>query len=229
MRKLWVLSIVALTAAAGAGSALAAAAKKAAKKAAPAAEEAGGIDKARFEKYLKDRVAKIKEAHNARMAFFANEEKLWKTFWEKVRDERQVFEVRVTRQTLDIFESLNSLDPKDHPTTIANFERMHGDMMRSFEQQQRQKMNEFFAEREARWKEFAADQEKERTDFIAEAQSGWQDNKDQLANAVAAKVEGEQAADEGEKAEKEKKPAKTAARKTSTRRQASPFSNDNWH
>lgn len=229
MRKLWILSIIALSAAAGAGTALAAAAKKPAKKAAPAAEEAAGLDKSRFEKYLKDRVAKIKEAHNARMGFFANEEKIWKTFWEKVRDERQVFEVRVTRQTLDIFESLASLDPKDHPTTIANFERMHGDMMRSFEQQQRQKMNDFFADREARWKEFAADQEKERTDFIAEAQSGWQDNKDQLANAVAAKVEGEQQPeDEGEK-EKEKKPARTAARKTPARRQASPFSNDNWH
>lgn len=186
--------------------------------AAPAGKKKGeeGIDKKRFETYLQGRVGKIKDAHKARMEFFQKEGEGWKTFWEKVRDERQVFEVRVTRQTLDLFESLGSLDPKDHPATIANFEKLHGDIMRSFEQQQREKMQNFFAEREARWKEFYAAQEAERAEFMAEAQSGWQDNRDQLASAVGVE---------------EDKPSKPAARKNGVKRQAtnSPFSNDNWH
>lgn len=211
MRKLSAFAFAALLTVA-AGLDVSAAGKK--KKA-----EDEGIDKKRFEAYLQGRVAKIKDAHKVRMEFFTKEGETWKTFWEKVRDERQVFEVRVTRQTLDLFESLASLDPKDHPTTIANFERMHSDIMRSFEAQQREKMQAFFAEREARWKEFAAEQEKERTDFMAEAQSGWQDNKDQLASAVGA----------GE--EPEDRPKSSGQRKATPpqrRPQNSPFASDTW-
>lgn len=223
MRKPSMFAVALLVAAAAVGAHAAAGSRKG--KRAPAQEEqAGGIDKKRFEGYLKKRVEKIKGAHKTRMDFFAKEAETWKRFWDKVRDERQVFEVRVTRQTLDLFESLGSLDPKTHPTTIANFEKMHGDIMRAFEQAQREKMQDFFAEREARWKEFYAEQEKDRVDFMAEAQAGWQDNKDMLASAVGA-----EAADveEEEIEERKSKPARKAPQKRE--RTASPFSNDAWH
>lgn len=221
MRKLSTFAVALLLATAAAGVHAATGARKGKK---AVQEEEGGIDKKRFEGYLKKRVEKIKDSHKARMDFFAKEAETWKKFWDKVRDERQVFEVRVTRQTLDLFESLGSLDPKTHPTTIANFEKMHGDIMRAFEQAQRDKMQDFFAEREARWKEFYAEQEKERADFMAEAQAGWQDNKDMLASAVGA-----EAAEVEEEEREERKPK--AARKSVQKRErtTSPFSNDAWH
>jgi hypothetical protein len=136
-----------------------------------------GVDKKRFEAYLKERLQKINEHHKQRMDFFARETGTWNLFWNKVRDERRNFEIRITRQTLDLFESLASLDGRDHPMAVGDFEKMHGTLVKSFESQQRDKMTEFFYGRDARIKEFAAEQERERAEFLAEAQAGWSDNK----------------------------------------------------
>src|SRR5438270_13816561 len=100
MRKLNAFAMAALLLLAGATATTswaAAGAKK--KKAKGAAEdEGGGIDKKRFEDYLKDRMTKIKTAQDARMKFFADEQTGWKGFWDKIADDRKKFEVRMTRQ-----------------------------------------------------------------------------------------------------------------------------------
>jgi hypothetical protein len=146
---------------------------------------AGGTDRSHFEAFLKDRVAKLSEAHKLRMGFFDTEKAGWEAFWIKIRDERRKFEIRITQQTLDLFESLASLDPKDREVTIANFDKLQSDLIKSFDQHQKQRMQGFFADHDSRWKEFAAEQDKERADFMADAQSGWQQNKESMEDQAA--------------------------------------------
>ncbi len=224
MRKQLALALAALLLVAGAASSQAAGtAHKRKAKSSSGDDGGGGIDKKRFEDYLKDRVAKIKAAQDARMKFFAQEEDGWKTFWVKIADERKKFEVRMTRQMLDMFESLASLDPKDHAETVANFERMQGDFMKSFEAQQKQKIQDFFAGQQQRWADFAADQEKERSDFMAEAQAGWEDNKTALLGQLDPGAGPDDA---------DAKPAVRTARKPRPKPAKNPALNatdDKWH
>ncbi len=257
MTTRWAVGILAVAIAALAaatGAAWAAPAKRKVKPA-PAAEAdaqddaalaaSKGVDKKRFEFYLKERLKKIKEAHQVRVDFFAKEQSVWTSFWDKVRDEREQFEIRITRQTLDLFESLASLDPKDYPLTIANFEKLQTDVIKAFESQQKNKMTEFFASRDARWKEFAADQEKERSDFVADAEQSWEDNKKSLRdpeNSVvvdspqkpakaAAADEGQDAPAEDAAAPAEPKPnPKPKAKPRAERPSVSPSqAEDQWH
>lgn len=157
-------------------------------KPAPSEEEAavagpsspGGVsasDRNRFARYLKGRLDKIQAFHKTRADFFAKETELWNAFWNKVRDDRRQFEIRMARQTLGLFDSLASLDPKDHAITIADFDRLQGNVVKSFEASQRQKLQDFFALHDTRWKDFAAEQERERAEFMAEALSGWDEQK----------------------------------------------------
>lgn len=136
--------------------------------------------KARLEIHLKKRLDKIKKQHQERLQFVTEEGEAWKGFWGKLRDERNLFEVRMTRQTLDLFESLSSLDPKVHAQTVGDFERMHANVTRSFDQQEKEKMQQFFATRDAHWNEFARRQEEVRTVFAADAEKGWEENKSAL-------------------------------------------------
>jgi hypothetical protein len=196
---------------------------------------ASSVDKKRFEAYLKDRLSKINDHHQERMDFLAKEADTWNSFWSKVRDERKVFEIRITRQTLDLFESLASLDPKDHATTIADFEKMQGNVVKSFEMQQKLKMTEFFAAREARWKDFAAAQETERTDFLAQASADWQQSKQSLKNpnlaAEAPAAEEAKPADGDAKSASEGGDDKPKKAKPAPKAKAKPKTDavDNWH
>lgn len=191
------------------------------KKAAKSADEVNlgdGVDKKRFESYLKERLQKVNEHHKARMNFFAKETETWNLFFNRVRDERRLFEIRITRQTLDLFESLASLDPRDHPLAVGDFERMHQTVVKAFETQQREKMTEFFFARDTRWKDFSAEQERERGEFLAEAQAGWAENRSRIKNPTVA------AAEEIDEEKAPKKPRKAAARKP-----ASSDDDDKWH
>lgn len=168
-----------------------------------------GVNKQKFEAYLKDRLAKISLHHKQRMDYFAKEAETWNSFWTKVKDERRVFEIRMTRQTLDLFESLASLNKSDHPATISDFEKMQGNVVKSFEQQQKSKMAEFFSAREERWRDFAAEQERERSEFLAEATSDWQQSKTKLKNpsSAAAEEAEEEAAPKAPRPKSASKPA----------------------
>lgn len=194
---------------------------------------ASSVDKKRFELYLRDRVNRIKEHHKGRMDFFAREAEAWNASWNKIRDERQLFEIRSTRQTLNLFESLASLDPRDHAATLADFERMHATVVRSFEIQQKQKMQEFFTERESRWKDFAADQEKERSDFLAEAQAGWEEHKASLRAEPGLNRGSEEAGgrEDEPREEASRRPTRPAPRSAAPSRSRSSLeeSEDKWH
>lgn len=179
-----------------------------------------GIDRKHFEKYLEGRIAKIDAAQTARLKFFVQEDSDWKAFWDKVVKERKKFEIRMTRQTVDLFDALASLDPKDHAQTIANFEKMQNDFMKDFDQQQKQRIQDFFASHQQRWSDFAADQEKERADFMAEAQQGWQDNKATLMGNVDP-----QASDDEAKPKPAKKPHHNSALNSSN----ASNSDSGWH
>lgn len=242
MTKKWGLGLAAALLVFSAASAWAAPAKK--KKAAKPADdeaeaslgESKSVDKKRFEFYLKERLKKIKEAHQARVDYFAKEQEIWTSFWNRVRDERQQFEIRITRQTLDLFESLASLEQKDYPLTISNFEKLQSDVIRAFEAQQKTKMADFFASREARWREFAVDQEKERADFVADAEQGWKDNKASLKNPEespsAAKASDEGGSDEEPAPRKPKaKPAKAKATASASpdKKVKASDAEDKWH
>jgi hypothetical protein len=155
--------------------------------AAPPAEESDGDGKAtvadgkkRVEAYLAERTKKLADAHAARLEFSSHETLLWEEFWGKVRDARKTFELRTARQAVDLFSTLETLDPKDHASTVADFEKLRGTMVKSFEAQQKQKMQDFFAARDARWRQFVDAQEKDRVAFAAEAEAAWQGDKDFL-------------------------------------------------
>ena len=59
-----------------------------------------------------------------RMTFSSREALLWEEFWGKDREARKTFELRTARQAVDLFSTLETLDPKDHAPTIADFETL---------------------------------------------------------------------------------------------------------
>jgi hypothetical protein len=132
------------------------------------------VDKKRFEAYVKRRLGKIDAQHQARMDFMAAESRTWSDFWGKVRDQRRLFEIRLSRQTLDFFDSLSSINSADRDAAIDDFERLQSNVINAFEAQQRQKLDDFFAARDKRWQAFVAQQETERAKFMAEAPADWQ-------------------------------------------------------
>lgn len=169
-------------------------AKTAAKAQSPDDNQGVSVDKSRFEAYLKERLARIDEQQRIRASFFEKEKKDWESFWSVIRKERREFEFRLTRQTLDLFDSLASLDANGQNMTITNFEKLQTDFIRSFEANQKTKINEFFAERDARWKEFASEQERERIEFTTDAETGWEQQKSSLGVGTPSKKSKKKAA-----------------------------------
>lgn len=163
------------------------AAEKTASAPAPSKSASMGRDKEEIESYLKQRVATIRAGNKAQNDFSAAESQLWQEFWSKVKDERELFEVRVAKQRLNVFESLDSLERSEHGKTIADFERMQSNVLRSFETTQKSKMTAFFAASMERTKAFAARQEKERAVFAEEAEAGWRELKSGFAPAPASR------------------------------------------
>lgn len=180
-----------LTALLAPAAALAAAPKeaRAAASAKPSASETKsasmGKDKGEIEAYLKQRVAAIRAGNKAQSDFNSAESQLWQEFWNKVKDERELFEVRVAKQRLNVFESLDSLERSEHGKTIADFERMQSNVLRSFETTQKSKMTAFFASQAERTKAFAARQEKDRAGFAEDAEASWRTLKSGFAPSPA--------------------------------------------
>lgn len=173
--RFWPLASALLLAVAAPTSARAATPKKAAATAeAPAeAKSSMGKDKSEIEAYLKGRLAAIRAGNKAQVDFNAAENQRWTEFWNKVKEERELFEVRVAKQRLNVFESLDSLERHEHGKTIEDFERMQTNVLRSFETAQRNRMGAFFAAQGERFKSFSAKQEKDRKAFADEAEASW--------------------------------------------------------
>ena len=162
------------------------------KKAAPVSASSADVGKpsaddgkTRVEAYLAQRTKKLQDAYAARLVFSSREALLWEEFWGKDRDARKTFELRTARQAVDLFSTLETLDPKDHASTIADYEKLRGTMVKAFETQQKQKILDFFSARETRWNQFADAQERDRVAFAAEAETAWQDDKAFLKSIYA--------------------------------------------
>lgn len=146
-----------------------------------------GKDKAGIEAYLKERLASIRTRHKAQADFNDDEARLWQEFWNKIKEERELFEVRVAKQRLNVFESLDSLEVAEHGKTLADFERMQTNVLKSFETAQRAKMAAFFTAQAERTKAFAARQEKERVSFAEDAEASWRQLKSGLPTSSASR------------------------------------------
>lgn len=142
-----------------------------------------GRDKAGIEAYLKDRLATIRSHHKTQGDFNNDETHLWQEFWNKIKEERELFEVRIAKQRLNVFESLDSLDQTEHGKTIGDFERMQSNVLKSFETAQKTKMATFFASQAERHKAFAVKQEKDRVSFAEDAEASWRQLKSGLPSA----------------------------------------------
>jgi hypothetical protein len=136
-----------------------------------------GNDKAAIEAYLQSRLGQLQKAHRSQETFGRKLNTTWEAFWGKVFKERKLFEVRIARQRLDLFESLGSLDNASHGATIADYERLQSNQMKAFEDSQRQKMAEFFNQMLEEVREYSVDQERARQDFLAQALDAWQQQK----------------------------------------------------
>ncbi|MFH1723120.1 MAG: hypothetical protein ABII00_00715 [Elusimicrobiota bacterium] len=141
------------------------------------AEEPVGVSKESIEAYLQKRLNKLKKVYEDQDAFGLRRSGAWKNFWLKRYEERKLFEVRVARQRLNLFESLASLDPSYHGQTIADFERLQDNVIKSFESQQKEKMDEFFAGLTRDIEEYAKGQERIRADFLESAIEAWKSQK----------------------------------------------------
>lgn len=196
---------------------------------------AGAPEKKRFEAYLKARLAKINDNHALRTAFMTKESELWQTFWTKVRDERKLFEMRMTQQMLSTFQSLTSLEPAQRSAPIGDFEKMQAGVIKSFELQQKAKTADFFAARDAAWKEFAAAQEQDREAFVASAAADWQERKAELLETeapqrAAPKKVASEAAEDGEATEEEEAPKPKKKRKApAAKAKTAAEPEQHWH
>lgn len=147
------------------------------KKAAKDKDDAYGNDKKSIEAYLQSRLAQLQKSYRAQESFGKRTAGAWSSHWSRVYEERKVFEVRMARQRLNIFESLASLDTAAHSQTIADFERMQANVLKSFEDSQKQKMADFFNQMMADLKQFSTEQEATRAEFMADAHAAWQSQK----------------------------------------------------
>lgn len=126
---------------------------------------------------LKLRLAEIAKVFKNQMAFAKSELEVWKAFWTKVRDERGLFEMRLAKQRDGFVESLRSLDPRDHGQSLADYETMQNNVMRSFEENQSAKIREFTLDRENKVREFGATQESERARLAQATSDSWEEEK----------------------------------------------------
>lgn len=119
----------------------------------------------------------IARGHRNQIAFGSAEYELWKAFWTKMRDERGLFQVRLSKQREGFLDSLRSLDAKDHGQSLGDFEVMQGNVMKSFEEEQGLKIRNFIAERVAKLQEFGAIQEEERMRLGQISDQAWAEDK----------------------------------------------------
>ena len=136
-----------------------------------------GNSKESIEAYLQKRLEGLKGVHDNQDSFGKGFSQAWKKFWADLFEERKLFEVRMARQRLNLFESLSSLSPSYHAGTISDFERLQGNQIKSFEDSQKSKMDEYFAKQLSDIKTFAMEQESIRLEFMNSAIKSWQDQK----------------------------------------------------
>ena len=136
-----------------------------------------GTDKESIEAYLQQRLGEAKKAHREQDKWGRGLTTAWASFWSQMYEDRKSFEIRIARQRLNLFESLDSLDPTFHSQTIADFERLQTNIIKSFESQQHQKMQDYFAVLFSDLKAFQGQQQTLREQLAADAMAAWKAQK----------------------------------------------------
>lgn len=151
--------------------------RKKGKKAEEEAKIVVGTDKESIEAYLQQRLGEAKKMHREQDKWGRGMTTAWANFWTQMYEDRKAFEIRIARQRLNLFESLDSLDPAFHSQTIADFERLQSNIIKSFESQQHQKMQDYFAVLFSDLKNFQGQQETMREQLASDAMAAWKAQK----------------------------------------------------
>jgi len=136
-----------------------------------------GSDKESIEAYLTKRLATAKKSQKSQDKWGKGLTHAWGQFWTQMYNDRKSFEIRIARQRLNLFESLDSLDPAFHGQTITDFERLQSNIIKSFESQQSQKMEDYFAVLFSDLRSFQSEQESTRVRMSQEAMDAWRAQK----------------------------------------------------
>lgn len=137
-----------------------------------------GSDKESIEAYLQRRLSDSKKLNRDQEQWGRGMAAAWGKFWTQMYEDRKSFEIRIARQRLNLFESLDSLDPAFHGQTISDFERLQGNIMKSFESQQQTKMRDYFSVLFSDLKSFQSEQEAARVRMGQEAMDAWSAQKE---------------------------------------------------
>jgi hypothetical protein len=136
-----------------------------------------GSDKESIEAYLQRRLGQAKKGHREQDKWGRGMTSAWSKFWTQMYEDRKSFEIRIARQRLNLFESLDSLDETFHSQTIADFERLQSNIIKSFESQQQQKMSDYFSVLYSDLKAFQSQQDALRQQMAEEAMAAWKAQK----------------------------------------------------
>lgn len=163
--------------------------------------------------YLDGRLGQIKRSFVEQESFGKKLSGDWQDFWGKIYEERKVFEIRMARQRINLFESLSSLDSRNHGETIGDYERLQANQIKAFEQGQKDKMSRFFMEIESNMKRFENEQERLRSELLAQSVSSWESQKKGSSKSKAAARKRAQRDEEEDAADEEDAPPKPAKKK----------------
>lgn len=133
--------------------------------------------KQEIEIHLQSRIKRLKKFHKGHMLFGRRMNASWVKFWDKIYDDRKLFDVRMARQRLNLFESLASLEPSAHRNTITDFERLQTTQVKSFESNLKKKMSEYLSQLADDLKDFTAEEEEKRKIFNRDLMDSWQSQK----------------------------------------------------
>lgn len=136
-----------------------------------------GRDKESIENYLQARLKAIKKVYRAQGNFGRRMKSSWDNFWNKVYEDRKLFEVRLARQRLNLFESLASLDRSSHPAALTDFDKLQNTQTKAFENDLRKKMAQYFSQLNTDLRDYSAKQEKDRQEFVTQANQAWKAQK----------------------------------------------------
>ena len=173
----------------------------------------GSSDPQGIKSYLDGRLGQIKRSYVEQESFGKKLSGDWQQFWGKIYEERKVFELRMARQRINLFESLSSLDSRSHGETIGDYERLQANQIKAFEQGQKDKMSKFFTEVDSNMKRFENEQERLRSELLAQSVSSWESQKKGTARSKAAARKKAQRDEEEETDYEEDAPPKPAKKK----------------
>ncbi|MFH2204628.1 MAG: hypothetical protein ABIJ96_16055 [Elusimicrobiota bacterium] len=130
-----------------------------------------------IEAHLQARIKTLQKFHRGQDLYGKRMSASWVKFWDKVYEDRKLFDVRMARQRLNLFESLASLDSVSHDETISDFERLQTTQIRAFELELKKQMHDYLTQMLDDLRGFTIEQEKVRDQFNRDLMESWRSQK----------------------------------------------------